>query len=815
MKHKPNRSRQTSTAKDDKPQAVAAIPPSSLRGWCFRILALLTPLLFLAVFELALRLAGYGYPTTFFLKAGDQGQAMLTDNPKFGWRFFPRAVARAPRPLYLAASKPSGTVRLFVFGESAAMGDPEPAYGFARQLQRLLQARHPDQKIEVINAAMTAINSHVIRQIAHDCEPQAGDFWLVFAGNNEVIGPFGAGTAFGRQAPNLAFVRFILAFKSTRVGQLLASLTRSSSEPANWEGLEFFLKWPVPLDSPRLRNVYDGFAANLSDIARFGQSSGATVLLATVPVNLRDFPPLASAHRHGLRPDQQADWEKWFAAGTQAQTAGRCEEALSDFRKAGEMDDAFAQLAFQRATCALALGQSAPADTDFRRARDLDTLRFRADSRINEIIRQTARARRTAFIDADGEFARFGGENLFYDHVHFNFSGNYRLALLFAAEIERHWPGEATNHSPWLTQAEVARRLAYTGFDERRIGEEMRARLQQPPFTTQSNFRVRDNRWREALAALSVPAATYISNYQAAIALAPGDWLLHADFAALLEEAADNSGAAAQWAEVSRLMPHSAEGWANLGRFAQLAGNTERAKGYLQEALRQQPDSVEARTEFGILESSLGHADSAAQQFRYALKLRPGFSAARVNLGLLLAHEGNVAGAAAQYREALRWQTNSVGARIDLANLLAGQGQTNEALSLYQQAVTIEPENPIARYNFGRVLAAQNHPADAITNFQVALRLRPKQGEIHFEYGQALARLGREEEALDEFAQAVRLNPGLADAHLNYGVALARRRRFSEAVFEFRETLRLNPQDERAQQMLDRAERAIRAGAKP
>jgi len=83
---------------------------------------------------------------------------MLTDNPKFGWRFFPPEVARASQPLFLAAQKPPGTVRIFVFGESAAMGDPEPAYGFARQLGRILQARHPDQTIEIVNAAMTAIN---------------------------------------------------------------------------------------------------------------------------------------------------------------------------------------------------------------------------------------------------------------------------------------------------------------------------------------------------------------------------------------------------------------------------------------------------------------------------------------------------------------------------------------------------------------------------------------------------------------------------------------------------------------------------------
>jgi tetratricopeptide (TPR) repeat protein len=796
-----------SGARNDPAQA-APIPAG--RRWCFRLLALLIPFLALGLLELGLRLAGYGHPTAFFLPVNDQGRAMLTDNPWFGWRFFPPAVARAPRPAYLAAQKPPGTVRIFVFGESAAMGDPEPAYGFARQLERLLQARHPDQQIEVVNAAMTAINSHVIRPIARDCEPWAGDFWLVLAGNNEVIGPFGAGTVFGRQTPGLAAVRASLALKSTRTGQWLAQLTRGGSGPTNWEGLEFFLGQQVAHDSPRLTSVYAAFAANLGDIADFGRRSGATVVLATMPVNLRDCPPFASVHRPDLRPDQLAEWRQRYAAGADAQTAGRFEEALADFHRAAELDDAFAELSFRRAACELALKQPAAAQTDFRRARDLDALRFRADSRINEIIRQTA-ARGIPLADAEAEFERHADENLFYDHVHFNFDGNYRLALLFAAEMERHWPGGRTNDRPWLARTEVARRLACTEFDERRTDGEMRARLRQPPFNAQSNFRARDERWGAAIAALSAPAADCVSNYLAAVALAPGDWLLHAGFARVLEAAGDRPGAAGEWTAVSRLLPHSAEAWVNLGRLASLAGDTQRARECLEEALRQQPDSAETHTELGIVAAGLGQTESARREFLAALRLQPGSSAARVNLGLLLAHTGDAAGAAAEYRAALRWNTNSTGARINLANLLTAQGQNAEALVLYEEAVNLEPENPLAHYEFGRLLAANGRAADAVTNLEAAVGQSPGMAEIHFELGNALARLGRETEALAEFLQAVRLKPDYADAHFNFGVALARSGRYAEAAAEFRETLRLRPRDERAQQMLDRAN-AMRGG---
>ena len=52
------------------------------------------------------------------------------------------------------------------------MGDPEPAFGAGRYLEALLRERFPARKFEVVNVAITAINSHVIRAIARDCARQ-------------------------------------------------------------------------------------------------------------------------------------------------------------------------------------------------------------------------------------------------------------------------------------------------------------------------------------------------------------------------------------------------------------------------------------------------------------------------------------------------------------------------------------------------------------------------------------------------------------------------------------------------------------------
>ena len=75
-------------------------------------------------------------------------------------------------------------------------------------LESLLSLRHPGTRFEVVNAAMTAINSHVILPIARDCARADGDIWVLYMGNNEVVGPFGAGTVFGPATPPLPALSF-------------------------------------------------------------------------------------------------------------------------------------------------------------------------------------------------------------------------------------------------------------------------------------------------------------------------------------------------------------------------------------------------------------------------------------------------------------------------------------------------------------------------------------------------------------------------------------------------------------------------------
>ncbi len=104
-------------------------PHSRKRLWVFGVSsALLSPLLLFLLVEMVLRLVGFGHPTSFLLPARIKDQEVFIQNDRFGWRFFGPDLARQPSPLIIPKLKAPNVIRVFVFGESAAYGDPQPEF---------------------------------------------------------------------------------------------------------------------------------------------------------------------------------------------------------------------------------------------------------------------------------------------------------------------------------------------------------------------------------------------------------------------------------------------------------------------------------------------------------------------------------------------------------------------------------------------------------------------------------------------------------------------------------------------------------------
>ena len=270
-------------------------------------------------------------------------------------------------------------------------------------------------------------------------------------GNNEVVGPFGR-SPFGRQSPPLPVLRASLAFKTTRTGQLLDDLIEgllSKPGPSNtWAGMTMMLEHQVRESDPQLKRVYAHFQKNLRDILDLAKAAGTKVIVSTLVANLRDCPPFGSLHRPDLTEAERAPWEEIYQAGVAAETAGNFEAAIAKFHEASQIYDTFEELRFRWGRCCLSLGKQSDAKVHFERARDLDTLRFRADGRLNGILREavaTAGTPDIRLLDAEAAFAQqsrdgIAGDQWFYEHVHFHFEGNYLLARLFADQVAQVFP---------------------------------------------------------------------------------------------------------------------------------------------------------------------------------------------------------------------------------------------------------------------------------------------------------------------------------------------------------------------------------------
>ncbi|MGD8786668.1 MAG: hypothetical protein PVJ60_04525, partial [Phycisphaerales bacterium] len=293
-------------------------PVTGWRLWLFRIAALIViPALLFLLLELGLRAGGYGFPADAIIEYKADGGVSCCDNVKFCWRFFPKEIAREFNPFSFSADKSKDTYRIFVLGASAAQGEPDGAFGFGRVLQVMLQDKYPGVNFEVIIAATAAINSHVVVEIAKDCAKYEPDLFVVYLGNNEVTGPYGAGTVFAPLLPSMSVIRTGIAVRGTRLGQLLTGLAEwagaQKGKPTTWRGLEMFLEKQIRADDKNLEVVYQHFRSNLEDIAKIGHNAGAKVVISTVGSNLKDNPPFASLHRTDLTKEEKAEWDNLYA----------------------------------------------------------------------------------------------------------------------------------------------------------------------------------------------------------------------------------------------------------------------------------------------------------------------------------------------------------------------------------------------------------------------------------------------------------------------------------------------------------------------
>ncbi len=766
-------------------------------------LTVLVPVVFIVAIEGCLRLFGFGYPSQVFL----ENEGTIRNNPAFTFRYFPWSMARPMLPVKFAAEKPEGTIRIFVLGGSAAQGFPGSEFGIGRQLELMLEKAYPNRKFEVINAAITAINSHVVLQIARSCLKYKPDFLVLYLGNNEVVGPYGPGTVLAEFSRNLTFIRANTLLKSTRLFQLLSLAMGAHKPPSGgWRGMEMFLQNTVPLNDPRLQLSYRHLEANLRDILNLSESNDCTAIFSTIGVNLFDQPPFASVNDTILTGMERERWGEYFRAGSDHYAAGEFREAISSLVAANQIDGGYAESYYMLGRCYLEQGEEELAREAVEKSRDLDALRFRSDSNINAIIRKVA-------IDGSVEYAGLvdgaqvladhpksvqgiPGDAFFYDHVHLSFLGNNVVARAFAKEIIDR-VGDGRIDLPDVE--ETARQLAFTQWDQLGLLELLaNSLLNKPPFTDQLGYVRRQGLRKRRIVRLGRIDSGVMNDitktYKEALLRRPEDRHLKFRFGLLLNRIGDRTGASDVLRVLIAEYPHDREARMALSSIASEKGEFTEARRHLQAALESNPYAIELRTEFmhflykqmklseaerygadlifdhpedpdtrfgyGLVLKKVGKIDRAIEQFRKTVQIDSRHVEARRQIILIFRDEGNFDAAIVEAKKWIKVKAISAMGHDMLADLLRERKQFKAAAAHYEYAIKLDPDFVVARSKYVQLMARQKRINTAIRVLRQQVHADPHILEGYSILGLALDIAGRRSEATETLREGLERDSG-------------------------------------------------------
>jgi hypothetical protein len=725
--------------------------------WLYRaLLAVCAPLFVLAALEVGLRLAGYGHSPSFLISDPDRPGCLRT-NPAFANLFLPASFDLRPLNFRVAEQKAPNTLRVVILGESAAQGVPVPSFAFAPQLRAQLRACYPDKNIEIIDTGIVAINSHVIYRIARDTMVLKPDWFVVYAGNNEVVGPYGPGCAYLNRMPPLWMIRLSVALKASRTGQWLAAIlahvaARRSGTP-EWGGMSMFVDSSVRGDDPRLASVYANFEANLQGIADAARACGAKTLFCTVAANWKDSAPFLSLHRPGLSPSELADWLRLENDGVLSWRLGRTDRARKSLAAALRIDDQYAETWYLLGQLDLATDISA-SRRELAAALHWDGLRFRPDVPINDAIRKVAGddlldLARLMGADPDSD-QPIAGRGWFFEHVHFDWPGNAFIARQLAERI--------SGRLAPLDDTACAAAVGYTAHERYEVLQQVEEIVRKPPFTAQLTYR--DDQVRLARETALARRKSEDPSLQARAAqIVEKAWKADpddADLAGLLEGIDSDRGdwvaALGDARRVEALMP------AEAGLIDDEASVLVRLKRYddARTALSRtaDPSGAFAPVWTDYFEATQRWSEADAY-FSDQFKAHPRDSSLHVlRAEELAASPAGAAAAREQYLHALALAPANQPALEGLVSMLASNGQTGPAAELSLARAPDQPQNQANDLRAVKACEAAKNEAGAIRWMEAAERCGPTDATFELTLALKLYQAGLHDEMMDRLAEA-------------------------------------------------------------
>src|SRR4051794_957215 len=241
----------------------------------------------------------------------------------------------------------------------------------------------------------------------------------------------------------------------------------------------------------------------------------------------------------------------------------------------------------------------------------------------------------------------------------------------------------------------------------------------------------------------------------------PGDALVLAQRARVLDKRGDHKQAIALMAEAVRRLPS----WRHLfwlADFEYKTGNVQGARGHLHELLARSPGNYMGETLLGQLELESGSPQRAAEIYADLVRRSPQYGELS-NLGLAQLLLGHFAEAEQSYRKAMALQPRSSLAVLNLADATLLSRRGREAASLYSQAIRLAEQDPSAGSDWqlasvrAQSLAHLGQRDEAVAAVQEALRLAPDNPQAAYEASLVYVLLGDQASARFNAGRALRL----------------------------------------------------------
>jgi tetratricopeptide (TPR) repeat protein len=424
----------------NRPQPCEQAPVISVRTrLLFAGLLVTLPLALLLATEGVLRLTGYGGYNRLLRIAGDVpgGKLVISDQAGAISYFF----ANRTRPGYndqfnFLSPKPKGVFRVFLVGESAAKGYPQPRnLASSAFLEKMLADAWPDRKIEVINLGTTAVASFPVLGMLTEALEFEPDLVIIHTGHNEFFGAYGVSSISrgGTSILRLKATRFV---RSLALVQFISRRWNSEDALKGKTLMEIMAAqtFTAP-DSPLRRAAARNLGENIGEMLSRCRARGVPAIVCTMPCNESGLFPVGEDQLDGLHAEQQTQFSTLLESGA-AKITTDPHSASATLAEALALAPKHSRAHFLDGRALYALGRTNEALAEFVAARDLDPMPWRATSPQQQAVRAAAKEHGAPLCDLESIFRAQSpggciGWELMDDHVHPTLRGQALMAEAF------------------------------------------------------------------------------------------------------------------------------------------------------------------------------------------------------------------------------------------------------------------------------------------------------------------------------------------------------------------------------------------------